>query len=49
MLCKSKFQAQDKLLYERREIEILKVCDHPNIVKFIDSFEDLEYLYIVME
>jgi len=31
------------------EIEILKVCKHPNIVQYIDHFENSEYLFIVME
>jgi serine/threonine protein kinase len=33
----------------RREIEVLKVCQHPNIIKFYDVFENEHYIYIVME
>ena len=33
----------------KREIEVLKVCQHPNIIKFYDVFENQDYLYIVME
>jgi calcium-dependent protein kinase len=33
----------------RREIEILKYADHPNIIKFYDCYEDQEYLHIVTE
>jgi len=31
------------------EIEIMKVCKHPNIIKLIDNFEDNENIYIVTE
>jgi len=33
----------------RREIEVLKVCQHPNIIRFFDVFENQDYIYIVME
>ena len=28
---------------------MLKVCQHPNIIKFYDVFENQDYIYIVME
>ena len=28
------------------EIEILKVCQHPNIVRIYDVFENIDYIYI---
>lgn len=31
------------------EIEVLKSLDHPNIVKYIETFENQSFLYIVME
>lgn len=31
------------------EIEVLKSLDHPNVVKYIETFENSEYLYIVTE
>ena len=31
------------------EIELLKHLDHPNIIKFIDAFEDNKRYYIVTE
>ncbi len=31
------------------EIEILKFCKHPNIVNFIDHFENSEYIFIILE
>ncbi|EGG06528.1 uncharacterized protein MELLADRAFT_106638 [Melampsora larici-populina 98AG31] len=33
----------------QREIEILEKVDHPNIVKFFESFEDEEFIWIVLE
>ncbi len=34
---------------QRREIEVLKMCQHPNIIKLIDLFENSDYYYIVLE
>ena len=31
------------------EVNALKKCDHPNIVKYIDDFIDSEYSRIIME
>ena len=31
------------------EINILKFCNHTNIIKYIDNFEDIDYFYIVTE
>ena len=33
----------------RDEIAILAILDHPNIVKYIESYEDNRYMYIVQE
>ena len=33
----------------REEIAILAMFDHPNIVKYVESYEDNRYMYIVME
>mmetsp|Transcript_28189 Transcript_28189/g.80059 ORF Transcript_28189/g.80059 Transcript_28189/m.80059 type:complete len:545 (+) Transcript_28189:154-1788(+) len=33
----------------RREIEIMKMMDHPNIIKLYESFEDHRNIYLVME
>ena len=30
----------------KTEIEILKICQHPNIIRLYDVFENLEYIYI---
>ena len=34
---------------QRREIEILKMCQHPHIIRLLDIFENQDYIYIVME
>ena len=34
---------------QRREIEILKMCQHPHIVRLLDVFENQDYIYIIME
>ena len=33
----------------RTEIEILKICQHPNIIRLYNVFENVDYLYIIME
>ena len=33
----------------RTEIEILKICQHPNIIRLFDIFENIDYIYIIME
>ena len=33
----------------RTEIEILKICQHPFIIKLYDVFENIDYIYIIME
>ena len=32
-----------------REINVLREVDHPNIIKFYDTYEDSDHIYIVME
>lgn len=51
-----KSYSKNKLLYNTNlhefylnEQQILKVCNHKNIVKFIEKFEDSENYYMVME
>lgn len=34
---------------QRKEIDVLKMCQHPNIVKMIDVFENPDYFFIVLE
>lgn len=33
----------------KQEIEILKICQHPNLLRMLDVFENTEYIYIVTE
>jgi calcium-dependent protein kinase len=33
----------------KREIEILKEVDHPNIIKLVDVYEDEKYLHLITE
>lgn len=38
-----------ELELQKREIEVLKICQHPNIIRLLDVFENPEYIYIVLE
>ena len=33
----------------KQEIEIMKISQHPNLIRLLDVFESVEYIYIVME
>jgi calcium-dependent protein kinase len=33
----------------REEVKILTTLDHPNIVKYYQTYEDTKYMYLVME
>lgn len=33
----------------KNEIEILKLCQHPNIIKLFDVFENSDFIYIITE
>ena len=33
----------------KRELSILRIVDHPNIIKMYEVFEDEKYLHLVME
>ena len=48
ILCKKNMDLNDLDLV-RTEIEILKICQHPNIIKLYETFENSEYFYIIME
>ncbi len=37
------------MAYHRREIDTLRNCQHPNIIKMLDAFENMEYIFIVLE
>ena len=48
VMSKAEMTVQDVEL-QRREIEILKMCQHPNIIRLLDIFENQDYIYIIME
>jgi len=48
VMSKKEMSVQDVEL-QRREIEILKMCQHPHIIRLLDIFENQDYIYIVME
>lgn len=48
ILSKKQMKEKDTQLV-REEIDIMKVCNHPNIVKLLDHYENSEYIFIVME
>lgn len=42
---KKDMKSIDKELVQT-EIEILKICQHPNIIRLYDIFDNLDYIYI---
>ena len=38
-----------EVFQQKKEIEVLKMCQHPNIVKLVDLFETVDNYYIVLE
>lgn len=45
-ISKSQMKNMDRL---KQEIDIMKLMDHPNIIKLFESFEDHRNIYLVME
>ena len=45
IISKKDMKNKDKELV-KTEIEILKICQHPNIIKLYDVFENFEFIYI---
>lgn len=48
MVSKTEMSPED-LELQRNEIEILKVCQHPSIIRLLDIFENESTIYLVME
>ncbi|EAR85533.1 kinase domain protein (macronuclear) [Tetrahymena thermophila SB210] len=44
-----KADAGERYYLLRRELDIMKKVDHPNLVKFYETYHDDKYLHIVME
>ena len=40
---------QNKIHLLKRELDILKALDHPNIIKFFEIHIDVMYYHIIME
>ena len=45
----NKEEVKNELDLLRREIDVLRAVDHPNIIKLYDTYEESSYIYIVME
>ena len=48
-IIKKKDMSIGEIELQKREIEVLKLCQHPNIIRLLDVFENPEYIYIVLE
>lgn len=46
---KSRYKSQAELKMIKNEISIMKLVDHPSIVKLFEFFEDDENFYIITE
>lgn len=46
---KKAIMTQQDVELVKQEVEILKICQHPNLCKLLDVFENTEHIYIVME
>lgn len=46
---KSSYSTQAELKAVRNEIQVMKLVDHPNIVKLFEFFEDDENIFIITE
>jgi serine/threonine protein kinase len=43
---KKKNMSLKELELQKREIEVLKICQHPNVIRLLDVFENPDYIYI---
>ena len=41
--------SEEDLIGLRREVGIMTTVDHPNIVKYYETYDDRKYIYLVME
>ena len=44
-----KYKLRDNIDAIMEEVSILHSLDHPNIVKYYETYNDLKYIYLVME
>jgi len=40
---------QNKIHLLKRELDILMVLDHPNIIKFYEIYTDVTFIHFIME
>jgi calcium-dependent protein kinase len=45
----NKAKLKDHLSSIKSEVKILTELDHPNIVKYFETYDDTKYIYLVME
>lgn len=45
-IMKKEEMKDDDIEMARTEIEIMKISQHPNIIRLYDVFENIEYIYI---
>ena len=48
-IVKKKDMRPVEVFQQRKEIEVLKMCQHPNIVRLVDLFETVDSYYLVLE
>ena len=48
-IIKKKKAKQSDIELVRTEIDVMKLCHHPNVVHLLNHFENAEYIFIVME
>ena len=46
---KKKNMTHVEVFQQRIEIEVLKMCQHPNIISLLDLFENSEYYFMILE
>jgi serine/threonine protein kinase len=46
---KKEKMSENQMSYHRREIDTLKMCQHPNIIKLLDIYETFDHFFIVLE
>jgi calcium-dependent protein kinase len=45
----SKANLSEEIENIKRELEILRIVDHPNIIKMYEAYEDAKYIHVVTE
>ena len=45
----NKEKVKDNIEAIKEEVRILSKLDHPNIVKYYETYDDVKYMYLVME